>query len=90
MEEKMRVMSQIPLNAETPVKDLRTWITDNDIFFKRNQGQIPEILSVLMTGACPLMGRSSIHSLCPLRTSDVYQRWKWPIPWNVPGTVGRC
>ena len=42
MEEKMRVMSQIPLNAETPVKDLRTWITDNDIFFKRNQGQIPE------------------------------------------------
>lgn len=42
MEEKMRVMSQRPLNAETPVKDLRTWITDNDIFFKRNQGQIPE------------------------------------------------
>lgn len=30
------------MNAETHVNDLRTWITNNDIFFKRNQGQIPE------------------------------------------------
>lgn len=42
MDKKMRVMSEKPLNAETPSKDLQTWITDNDVFFKRNQGQIPD------------------------------------------------
>jgi DMSO/TMAO reductase YedYZ molybdopterin-dependent catalytic subunit len=35
-------MTSKPLNAETPNTALRTWITDNDVFFKRNQGQIPE------------------------------------------------
>jgi DMSO/TMAO reductase YedYZ molybdopterin-dependent catalytic subunit len=42
MDKKMRVMSEKPLNAETPSEFLRTWITDNEVFFKRNQGQIPE------------------------------------------------
>ena len=42
MKEKMRVMSEKPLNAETPVEHLRSWITDNKMFFDRNQGQIPE------------------------------------------------
>ncbi len=42
MDKKMRVMSTKPLNAETPKIFLRTWITDNDVFFKRNQGQVPE------------------------------------------------
>jgi len=42
MDEKMRVMSEKPLNAETPNAALHTWITDNDVFFKRNQGQIME------------------------------------------------
>jgi DMSO/TMAO reductase YedYZ molybdopterin-dependent catalytic subunit len=42
MDEKMRVMTKRPLNAETPLESLRSWITDNDVFFKRNQGQIPE------------------------------------------------
>jgi DMSO/TMAO reductase YedYZ molybdopterin-dependent catalytic subunit len=39
METKMRVMTKRPLNAETPRENLRTWITDNAVFFKRNQGQ---------------------------------------------------
>ncbi len=39
MKEKMRVMTKRPLNAETPHESLRTWITDNAVFFKRNQGQ---------------------------------------------------
>ena len=39
--EKMRVMTQRPLNAETPIERLRSWITANDVFFDRNQGQIP-------------------------------------------------
>jgi DMSO/TMAO reductase YedYZ molybdopterin-dependent catalytic subunit len=42
MNEKIRVMTERPLNAETPNASLRSWITDNDVFFKRNQGQIPE------------------------------------------------
>ena len=40
MKNKMRVMSERPLNAETPVESLRTWVTDNRHFFKRNQGKI--------------------------------------------------
>lgn len=42
MGKKMRVMTEKPLNAETPIEYLRSWITDNDMFFKRNQGQIME------------------------------------------------
>lgn len=40
MKQKMRVMTEKPLNAETPIPSLRTWITDNEVFFKRNQGRI--------------------------------------------------
>ena len=39
MDEKLRVMTEKPLNAETPNENLRTWITDNAVFFKRNQGK---------------------------------------------------
>jgi DMSO/TMAO reductase YedYZ molybdopterin-dependent catalytic subunit len=42
MEKKMRVMTEKPLNAETPVEYLRSWLTDNAVFFKRNQGQFME------------------------------------------------
>jgi DMSO/TMAO reductase YedYZ molybdopterin-dependent catalytic subunit len=41
MEKTMRVMSEKPLNAETPAERLRTWITANEVFFDRNQGAIP-------------------------------------------------
>lgn len=39
MTDKMRVMSEKPLNAETPVAHLQSWITSNEVFFKRNQEQ---------------------------------------------------
>lgn len=42
MKEKMRIMSEKPLNAETPIESLRSWITANALFFDRNQGEIPE------------------------------------------------
>jgi DMSO/TMAO reductase YedYZ molybdopterin-dependent catalytic subunit len=42
MDKKMRVMTARPLNAEPPLESLRSWVTDNDVFYKRNQGQIPE------------------------------------------------
>ena len=41
MERKMRVMTDKPLNAETPVESLRSWITPGSVFFDRNQGEIP-------------------------------------------------
>ncbi|MFY9705245.1 MAG: hypothetical protein WAJ95_04960 [Desulfobacterales bacterium] len=39
---KIRIMTEKPLNAETPVESLRTWTTDNKVFFKRNQGQFAD------------------------------------------------
>ncbi len=42
MKKTMRIMTEKPLNAETPVEYLRSWITANQVFFDRNQGQIPE------------------------------------------------
>ncbi|MGE5255255.1 MAG: sulfite oxidase [Hyphomicrobiales bacterium] len=41
MKDKMRIMSAKPLNAETPIEYLRSWITPNSVFFDRNQGEIP-------------------------------------------------
>ena len=40
MNHSMRVMSEKPLNAETPAVYLQSWITGNAVFFKRNQGRI--------------------------------------------------
>ena len=42
MTTSMRMMTENPLNAETPTERLRSWITPNAVFFSRNQGQIPE------------------------------------------------
>ncbi len=42
MPDSMRVMSEKPLNEETPNRHLKSWITANKKFFKRNQGDIPE------------------------------------------------
>lgn len=37
MKVNMRIMSPNPLNAETPVANLQSWVTSNAAFFKRNQ-----------------------------------------------------
>ena len=42
MKKYMRVMSERPLNAETAIGRLRSWITANSVFFDRNQGEIME------------------------------------------------
>jgi DMSO/TMAO reductase YedYZ molybdopterin-dependent catalytic subunit len=42
MKKKMRIMSEKPLNAETSIEYLRSWITPNSVFFDRNQGAIPQ------------------------------------------------
>lgn len=43
MKKQLRTMSERPLNAESPVESLRSWITDNRMFFKRNQGKIMDV-----------------------------------------------
>ena len=40
MKDKMRIMSEKPLNAETANEYLRSWITANTVFFDRNQSEI--------------------------------------------------
>jgi DMSO/TMAO reductase YedYZ molybdopterin-dependent catalytic subunit len=42
MSDPKRVMSEKPLNAETPAPRLRSWITPNEVFFDRNQGAMPD------------------------------------------------
>jgi DMSO/TMAO reductase YedYZ molybdopterin-dependent catalytic subunit len=42
MTEMMRIMTERPLNAETPISRLRSWVTANSVFFDRNQGDIPQ------------------------------------------------
>ncbi len=39
---EMRVMTDNPLNAETPTIYLRSWITANSVFFDRNQNALME------------------------------------------------
>lgn len=90
MDEKMRVMSERPLNAETHVKDLRTWITDNDIFFKRNQGQIPENPVSLDDWRLSVDGQ--VVNTLSLSFEDIRRLPKVEVAntLDVPGTVGRC
>ncbi len=46
MEERQRLMTEKPRNAETAVEYLRSWITANAAFFDRNQGEIPEAVDL--------------------------------------------
>ncbi len=42
----MRIMTASPLNAETSVEGLRSWITANSVFFDRNQSELKEQISL--------------------------------------------
>ena len=46
MENKMRVLTEKPLNAETPVEALRSWITANAVFFHRNQSEMKSAVAL--------------------------------------------
>lgn len=63
METKMRIMSEKPLNAETPNEYLRSWITANSVFFKRNQGEIMKKPIALSNWALSIEGEveKSLH-----------------------------
>ncbi len=42
----MRILTERPLNAETPVEALRSWVTANSVFFHRNQSELKKAVSV--------------------------------------------
>jgi sulfite oxidase len=42
----MRILTENPLNAETPAEHLRSWITANPVFFHRNQSELKEKVSL--------------------------------------------
>jgi len=46
LERKMRILTESPLNAETPVEALRSWITANSGFFHRNQSEMKSAVSL--------------------------------------------
>jgi DMSO/TMAO reductase YedYZ molybdopterin-dependent catalytic subunit len=41
MKTTTRIITERPLNAETPTEYLTSWITPNAVFFDRNQGALP-------------------------------------------------
>ncbi len=69
MKEDLRIMSKVPLNAETHPRHLRSWITANSVFFKRNQGEmmgepIPlEKWELLVTGEVEKESRFSMDRI---------------------------
>ncbi len=42
----MRVLTERPLNAETPTEALRSWVTANSVFFHRNQSEMKTAVSL--------------------------------------------
>ena len=89
MAKEMRVMTPRPLNAETPNTALRTWITDNEVFFKRNQGQIPETPVSLADWRLQVEGLVEKNFPWHLKTCDGCPRSWRPTLWNAPETADR-
>ncbi len=56
MKSTMRILSEKPLNAETPVAGLQSWITSNSVFFKRNQEMIMQSPVSLATWRLSVQG----------------------------------
>ena len=78
MKKKMRVMTEKPLNAETPIEALRTWTTDNAVFFKRNQGQIMKKRIKLSSWKLSIEGLVTVsYTHLTLPTSAVAWGWRW-------------
>lgn len=43
MTEQRKVVTAVPENSETPLGDVRSWVTPNRLFFVRNHFQVPDI-----------------------------------------------
>ncbi len=69
MDIRLNVMSEKPLNAETPAAHLQSWITANDAFFKRNQGEI--MASPVALDRWRLFVRGMVKTEIELKFSDI-------------------
>lgn len=69
MKPRMRILSERPLNAETPIKSLRSWITPNSVFFDRNQGAIPQKRIALEKWSLTVEGE--VHRPCVFTLNDI-------------------
>ena len=83
MKKDMRVMTERPLHAETPVESLRSWSTDNGVFFKRNQGQYMESPISLSDWKLTVDGLVERNLTLNFEEIKRFPKWKRPIPWNV-------
>lgn len=43
MSEQRKIVTSLPENSETPIEDIRSWVTPNKLFFVRNHFKMPEI-----------------------------------------------
>ena len=43
MAEQRKIVTSLPENSETPIEDIRSWVTPNRLFFVRNHFKVPEI-----------------------------------------------
>src|SRR5579871_636592 len=43
MPEQRKVVTAVPENSETPLEDVRSWVTPNRLFFVRNHFDLPEL-----------------------------------------------
>src|SRR5437879_1169512 len=44
MAEQRKIVTALPENSETPLGDIRSWVTPNRLFFVRNHFPVPEIV----------------------------------------------
>ncbi len=64
----MRILTENPLNAETPPERLRSWITANSVFFHRNQSELKERVSL---GEYRLSVEGQVESPCRFSIDEI-------------------
>ena len=74
MKKTMHIMSEAPLNAETPLDNLQSWITSNEVFFKRNQEMIMASPVAFESWSLSIQGR--VKKVIELSFSDILSMTK--------------
>jgi DMSO/TMAO reductase YedYZ molybdopterin-dependent catalytic subunit len=64
----MRILTENPLNAETPPERLRSWITANSVFFHRNQSELKERIAL---GEYRLSVEGRVETPCRLSFDEI-------------------
>ena len=64
----MRILTEIPLNAETSAEHLRSWITANSFFFHRNQSELKSSISL---GDYRLTIQGEVENPCRFTYDDI-------------------